>query len=49
MRPADVELLVGNPKKAQQKLGWETQTTFEQLVKLMVEAEIKSLEEVSVD
>jgi GDPmannose 4,6-dehydratase len=44
MRPADVELLVGNPKKAHQKLGWEAQTSFEQLVKLMVDAEIKSLE-----
>ena len=33
MRPADVELLVGNPKKAKQKLGWETQTSFEELVR----------------
>ncbi len=43
MRPADVELLVGNPKKAYQKLGWKTETTFEELVRLMVDAEIKSL------
>ena len=41
MRPADVELLVGNPFKAKQKFDWETQTTFEQLVRIMVDAEIK--------
>ncbi len=45
MRPADVELLVGNPKKAKQKLNWETETSFEQLVRIMVDAEIKGLEE----
>ncbi len=41
MRPADVELLVGNPHKAKKELGWETQTTFEQLVRIMVDAEIE--------
>jgi GDPmannose 4,6-dehydratase len=44
IRPADVELLVGNPIKAKQKLGWETQTSFEELVHIMVEAELRSLE-----
>jgi GDPmannose 4,6-dehydratase len=44
MRPADVELLVGNPIRAKQKLGWETQTTFEELVHIMLEAELKYLE-----
>lgn len=44
MRPAEVELLVGNPAKAKQKLGWETQTLFEDLVRLMVEAEVKFIE-----
>src|SRR5512136_805877 len=39
MRPADVDLLVGNPAKAKAKLGWEATTSFEELVKLMVEAE----------
>jgi GDPmannose 4,6-dehydratase len=42
MRPADVDLLVGNPAKAKAKLGWESTTTFEELVKLMVEAELKA-------
>lgn len=49
MRPADVELLVGNPQKAQQKLGWQTMTSFEQLVRLMVDAEIMSLETTNVE
>lgn len=41
MRPADVDLLVGNPAKAQQKLGWQTTTTFEELVSIMVQAELE--------
>jgi GDPmannose 4,6-dehydratase len=41
MRPAEVEQLVGNPAKAKQKLGWETQTSFEDLVHIMVEAELE--------
>lgn len=40
-RPAEVELLIGNPAKAKQKLGWEPQTTLEQLCSMMVEADIK--------
>jgi GDPmannose 4,6-dehydratase len=42
MRPADVDALVGNPAKAKEKLGWEATTSFEELVKLMVEAELKA-------
>jgi GDPmannose 4,6-dehydratase len=42
MRPADVDLLVGNPAKAKAKLGWEATTSFEELVKLMVEAELEA-------
>jgi len=41
MRPADVDLLVGDPGKARRQLGWQTTTTFEELVKIMVEAELK--------
>jgi GDPmannose 4,6-dehydratase len=40
MRPADVDLLVGDPSKAKEELGWEATTTFEELVQLMVEAEL---------
>jgi GDPmannose 4,6-dehydratase len=44
MRPAEVEHLVGFPEKARSKLGWETETSFEDLVRIMVEAEINNLE-----
>ncbi|MDP9604553.1 UNVERIFIED_ORG: GDPmannose 4,6-dehydratase [Variovorax paradoxus] len=40
-RPAEVELLIGNPAKAKQKLGWEPQTTLEQLCQMMVEADLE--------
>jgi GDPmannose 4,6-dehydratase len=40
LRPAEVELLVGNPSKAKEKMGWKTQTSFEELIKLMVDAEV---------
>lgn len=43
LRPAEVELLIGDPSKARQKLGWEPSVTFEQLVALMVEADLKAL------
>ncbi|MDD3740525.1 MAG: GDP-mannose 4,6-dehydratase [Bacteroidales bacterium] len=38
-RPAEVELLIGNPAKAKEKLKWEPKTTFKELVKLMVKAD----------
>lgn len=44
MRPAEVDLLVGDPSKAGQQLGWEPAVSFEQLVKMMVDADIKLLE-----
>jgi len=40
-RPAEVELLIGNPEKAKQKLGWEPKTTLEQLCAMMVEADLR--------
>lgn len=40
-RPAEVELLIGNPAKAKTKLGWEPTTTLEQLCQMMVEADIR--------
>ncbi len=39
-RPAEVELLVGNPAKAKLNLGWEPETTLEQLCSMMVEADL---------
>ena len=38
-RPADVELLVGNSSKAQDTLGWRQETSFDQLVEMMVRAD----------
>ena len=40
-RPAEVELLIGNPEKARLELGWRPQTTLEQLCQMMVEADIR--------
>ncbi|WP_462429870.1 GDP-mannose 4,6-dehydratase [Bilophila wadsworthia] len=39
-RPAEVDLLIGNPSKAKNILGWAPQTTLEQLCQMMVEADI---------
>ncbi|MBH3428775.1 GDP-mannose 4,6-dehydratase [Pseudomonas alkylphenolica] len=40
-RPAEVELLIGDPAKAKAKLGWEPKTTLEELCRMMVEADLK--------
>jgi GDPmannose 4,6-dehydratase len=40
-RPAEVELLIGNPAKAKAELGWEPKVTFEELVRIMAEADWK--------
>ncbi|TWG38861.1 GDPmannose 4,6-dehydratase [Acidovorax delafieldii] len=40
-RPSEVELLMGDPAKAKAKLGWEPQTTLEQLCQMMVEADLR--------
>ena len=42
-RPAEVELLIGDPSKAKKKLGWEPKVKFKDLVKMMVDADIKNL------
>lgn len=41
MRPAEVDILLGNPSKAKQQLNWEPQITFELLVKMMVEHDLE--------
>ena len=43
-RPAEVETLLGDPSKAQKKLGWKPKTSFEQLVAEMVREDLKSAE-----
>lgn len=42
-RPAEVDLLVSNPGKARQVLGWEPSVNFKQLVKVMVDADMERL------
>ena len=44
-RPAEVELLIGDYSKAKQKLGWEPKTKCADLARLMVDADIQSLQE----
>jgi len=39
-RPSEVDLLIGDPSKARNKLGWKSTTSFDQLVKIMVDADI---------
>jgi GDPmannose 4,6-dehydratase len=43
LRPAEVDLLIGDPSKAKTKLGWQPSLTFEELVYLMVEADLQAL------
>jgi GDPmannose 4,6-dehydratase len=44
-RPAEVDLLVGDPTKARTKLGWEPSLSFKELVQLMVEEDIKAIKD----
>jgi GDPmannose 4,6-dehydratase len=43
-RPTEVDLLLGDPTKAKQKLGWEPKVTFEGLIEMMVDADLKAAE-----
>ncbi len=43
-RPAEVDVLIGNPQKTKEKLGWQPKVKFEELVRIMVEADIKRIE-----
>ena len=43
LRPAEVDLLVGDATKAKQVLGWEPKTSFEELIRLMVRADLELL------
>jgi len=40
-RPAEVDHLIGDPKKAKEKLGWVPKTSFDELVRIMVEADLE--------
>lgn len=43
VRPAEVDLLIGDPSKAKRKLGWEPEITFEQLIQGMVDSDMRLL------
>jgi GDPmannose 4,6-dehydratase len=43
LRPSEVNLLIGDSTKARHKLGWQPRTTFNELIKLMVDADIELL------
>ena len=45
-RPAEVDLLIGDPSKAKKKLGWVPKVTFTELAKLMVDADLKDLQDI---
>jgi GDPmannose 4,6-dehydratase len=43
LRPAEVDLLVGDPSKAMKQLGWKPKVSFEQMTRMMVDADIERL------
>lgn len=43
MRPAEVDLLIGDPSKAERKLGWKPSVSFQQMIHMMVDADIERL------
>ncbi|MCA1729604.1 MAG: GDP-mannose 4,6-dehydratase [Actinobacteria bacterium] len=45
VRPAEVDLLLGDPSKARRMLGWEPKTSFDGLVRMMVDADIALVRE----
>jgi len=43
IRPAEVDLLIGEPSKARRELGWEPTVNFRQLIEMMVDADVERL------
>jgi GDPmannose 4,6-dehydratase len=43
LRPAEVDLLIGDPSKAMKKLGWKPKVSFEQMIQMMVDADVERL------
>ena len=43
LRPAEVDHLIGDASKAREKLGWEPQTSFEEMIRLMVDSDLAAL------
>jgi GDPmannose 4,6-dehydratase len=43
LRPAEVDLLIGDPSKAHKQLGWKPRVSFEQMIQMMVDSDIERL------
>jgi GDPmannose 4,6-dehydratase len=48
IKPAEVDLLIGNPEKVKIKLGWDAKLTLEKLSDMMVQADLKRVKTVGV-
>jgi GDPmannose 4,6-dehydratase len=48
-RPTEVDILIGDSSKAEKLLGWKAKTTFDELVRIMVEADIKYVKHPELD
>ena len=44
VRPAEVDLLIGNPAKAREKLGWEPKVTFEEMIRMMIDNDLRMVQ-----
>jgi GDPmannose 4,6-dehydratase len=44
-RPSEVDVLLGDPSKAERELGWKPRVTFDELVRIMVDADVKDVED----
>jgi len=47
LRPAEVDTLLADPSKARRELGWESRTSFAELVQIMLEADLAAQERAS--
>jgi GDPmannose 4,6-dehydratase len=47
IRPAEVDTLLGDPSKAREELGWTAKTSFDELIQIMVEADLEAQERLS--
>ena len=47
VRPAEVDILIGDPSKAHEKLGWHSRLSFEELIRLMVDADLERYGKIS--
>lgn len=46
-RPTEVDLLIGDPSKAKRELGWEAKTSFDELVRIMIDFEINAVRDIT--